>query len=332
MDIEALEARARVIQAVRAFFDERGYLETDTPLLAPSLIPETCLELFKTRRLAHGGGEGRDYWLIPSPELWMKKLIARNRRDIYQICRCFRNGESSGHLHSPEFTMLEYYTMNAGYLESLALTEELFDFLLDRRLVPYNAALRPPFIRVSMDEAFRRWAGFSLREKAAEGKEALAAEAGRLGLDPEPGLSMETLYNLIFIHQVEPRLPREKPTALTDYPDFVPCLAKKGKDGGTVERWELYVNGIELANCYSEETDPGKVRAYFEKEGKLKTENALVPHDIDNDYWKIFLPRTGQDGKEQPFPRCSGTALGMDRLIMALEGKSDIDSVLPFPG
>ncbi|MDR0388824.1 MAG: LysR family transcriptional regulator [Spirochaetaceae bacterium] len=334
MDIELLEARARIIQGVRAFFDRKGYLETDTPLLAPRLIPETCLELFETCRLAPEGSarQNQAYWLIPSPELWMKKLIAKHRRSIYQICRCFRNGESSGHLHSPEFTMLEYYTMNAGYLESLALTEELFDFLLERGLSGgENNALRPPFIRVSMDEAFRRWAGFSLREKAAEGKEALAAEARRLGINAGTGLGMEALYDLIFIHQVEPNLPKEKPTVLTDYPDFVPCLAKKGKESGVVERWELYINGIELANCYSEETDPEEVRRYFETEGKSKTESALVPHSIDYDYWKIFLPLTGPEGRELPFPRCSGAALGMDRLIMAFMGRSAIDSVLPFP-
>jgi lysyl-tRNA synthetase class 2 len=335
MDIELLEARARIIQGVRAFFDQRGYLETDTPLLAPGLIPETCLELFETRRIAPNGSirDSQAYWLIPSPELWMKKLIARDRRNIYQICRCFRNGESSGHLHSPEFTMLEYYTMNAGYLESLALTEELFDVLLDRGLASGGkpAALRPPFIRISMDEAFRRWAGFSLSEKEREGREALAAEARRLGIEAGPELSMEAVYNLIFIHQVEPKLPRERPTALMDYPVFVPCLAKKGKQRGVVERWELYVNGIELANCYSEETDPEEVRRYFENEGKLKAERALVPHNIDGGYWKIFLPRRGPDGRELPFPRCSGTALGMDRLIMAFTGKASIDSVLPFP-
>jgi lysyl-tRNA synthetase class 2 len=182
-----------------------------------------------------------------------------------------------------------------------------------------------------MDEAFRRWAGFSLNEKAREGKDALAAEAKRLGIEAGPDLSMEAVYNLIFIHQVEPRLPREKPTALMDYPDFVPCLAKKGRESGVVERWELYVHGIELANCYSEETDPEEVRRYFEKEGKHKAESALVPHGIDDDYWKIFLPLTRPDGTALPFPRCSGTALGMDRLIMALAGKSSIDSILPFP-
>jgi lysyl-tRNA synthetase class 2 len=180
-----------------------------------------------------------------------------------------------------------------------------------------------------MDEAFRRWAGFSLKEKAGEGKGALLAEARRLGLDPGEKLSMEALYNLIFIHQVEPSLPKDKPVALTEYPDFVPCLAKKGNDA--MERWELYVNGIELANCYSEETDPNKVKDFFEKEGALKTQNALVPHAIDADYWKTFLPRKGPGGTEAPFPRCSGAALGMDRLIMALCGRSNIDAVLPFP-
>jgi lysyl-tRNA synthetase class 2 len=111
-----------------------------------------------------------------------------------------------------------------------------------------------------------------------------------------------------------------------DYPAFVPCLAKKSGDGITAERWELYVRGIELANCYSEETDPEKVRVFFETEAKIKTETARIPHAVDADYWKIFSPR-----KEKAYPRCSGVAMGVDRLIMSLAGRSAIDSVLPFP-
>ncbi|MCL2600918.1 MAG: LysR family transcriptional regulator, partial [Treponema sp.] len=132
MDLEMLRERAGIIRQVRSFFDARGYLELDTPLLSPDLIPESCLEVFETRRILPSGAE-KPYWLIPSPEIWMKKVIARHGVSVYQVCKCFRNGESSGFLHSPEFTMLEYYTMDAGYLDSLALTEELFAFLADAR-------------------------------------------------------------------------------------------------------------------------------------------------------------------------------------------------------
>ncbi|GHV78031.1 elongation factor P--(R)-beta-lysine ligase [Spirochaetia bacterium] len=310
MDLELLQERARIFREVRAFFDTRNYLEVDTPLLAPDLIPETCLEVFET---AYGT---KPYWLIPSPEIWMKKLIAQHRVSLYQLCKCFRNGESTGHLHSPEFTMLEYYTMDAHYLDSLTLTEELIRSLL-RDSSP--ASLAPPFLRITMEEAFSQWADFSLFEAAETGT--LEHEARKRGLNPPPGLDTAALYDLIFIHAVEPSLPKDRMVAILDYPAFVPCLAQKSPDGRTVERWELYVRGIELANCYSEETESDEVRRFFEREGALKTRTALIPHRLDGDYWRNFLN----------FPPCSGVALGLDRLVMALTGRSSIDSVLPFP-
>ena len=181
-----------------------------------------------------------------------------------------------------------------------------------------------------MEDAFIRYAGFSLFEAVEAGT--LAAEARTLGLDPPPGLDTPALYDLIFIHAVEPSLPRDRAVALTDYPAFVPCLARKSGDGRTVERWELYAGGIELANCYSEETDPDEIRRYFEREGRRKHQTALVPHRIDGEYWKNFLPNTARPAPNgQTFPRYSGVAMGLDRLFMVLTGRSDIDAALPFP-
>jgi lysyl-tRNA synthetase class 2 len=318
-----MRRRSQLFRRIRDFFDSLDYLEADTPLLSPDLIPESCLEVFETRRILPAGTEGESLWLIPSPEIWMKKLIARDRRNIYQICRCFRNGESTGFLHNPEFTMLEYYTMNAGYLDSIILTEELFTALAGVFQEDLPGSLKPPFLRLSMGEAFDRWAGFDLFSAAECG--GLEEEARRLGLDPPQGLNTAALYDLIFIHAVEPRLPRAKALALTDYPAFASCLARKSRDGKTVERWELYARGVELANCYSEETEPEEVYAYFEMEEKTKEDAALVPHKVDRDYWKLFLP--GIEGRS--FPRCSGTALGLDRLIMILADMNTIDSVWP---
>jgi lysyl-tRNA synthetase class 2 len=322
MDIELLRERAGIMRNVRSFFDTHGYLETDTPILAPNLIPESCLEVFQTRRLFPAGSRKpeKPYWLVPSPEIWMKRLIARHSTDIYQICKCFRNGESSGKQHSPEFTMLEYYTMKADHLDSLRLTEGLFANLLCSASMPPPDYLSPPFIRMTVEEAFRRWAGFDLYE-AAKTVSAMEGEARRLGINPPPGLSVHELYDLVFIHAVEPQLIQERPVALIDYPAFVPCLAKKSANGKTVERWELYVRGIELANCFSEETRPEEVRRFFEKEKTAKEKTGLVRHEVDADYWKIF----------NTFPECSGVAMGLDRLIMLLCGCSTIDGILPFP-
>jgi lysyl-tRNA synthetase class 2 len=317
MDIEMLRERARLIKQARSFFNSKDYLELDTPLLSPDLIPESCLEVFETKRMLPGGGS-TPYWLIPSPEIWMKKIIAQHRVNVYQVCKCFRNGESDGFYHSPEFTMLEYYTMNADYIDSLALTEELFRNLAGNSSSP----LCLPFERITVAEAFSRYAGFDLFA-AAETPGVLETEARRLGLDPAQGQSVTVLYDLIFIHAVEPNLKQNRPIALLDYPAFVPTMAKKNADGKTVERWELYCNGIELANCYSEETDPRRVHDFFESEAKAKKRYSVVIHTVDHDFWKIF---------EKPgFPVCSGVALGLDRLIMAICGRSSIDSVLPFP-
>jgi lysyl-tRNA synthetase class 2 len=333
MDIELLRFRSSVFHAIRDFFDGRGYLEVDTPLLSPDLIPESCLEVFETVRLPPRGSarKPQSYWLVPSPEIWMKKIIAGHGQSVYQICRCFRNGESSGRFHSPEFTMLEYYTMDADYRDSIGITEKLFTCLLNSlKDMPDSPYLRPPFERISVGEAFSRWAGFDLYE-AANCTGGMEAEARRLGLEMPPGLDNAAVYDLIFVDKVEPALSREKPVVLVDYPAFVPCLAKKSGDGNTVERWELYIRGIELANCYSEETDPQAVREFFQQEKSAKERSALVRHRVDEDYWKIFLPKRDENSRERLFSPCSGVALGMDRLMMVLAGRQTIDGVLPFP-
>jgi lysyl-tRNA synthetase class 2 len=337
-----MEARASIVRRIRAFFDRQGYLEVETPLLAPDLIPESCLEVFKTDRIAASQNmPARALYLVPSPEIWMKKIIADTRRDIYQIAKSFRNGEPESRRHSAEFTMLEFYTMNSNYKDSFDITQALFDFLLDEPLLPRFQeraalrALRPPFAVLTMDEAFLRFAGFSLTRALAEGR--LFEQARQLGLEPPPGSSDELLFNLIFIHCVEERLCGLGPAALFDYPAAVPCLARvknaqAPSTARTVERWELYIDGLEIANCYTEETDPLAVRAYFEEEGARKSAEARVPHEIDAEYWRTFLPRAEADGgAARPFPRCSGVALGVDRLIMALCGRSNIETTLNFP-
>ena len=339
MTLEQLQNRADIIREIRSFFESRQYLAVDTPLLAPDLIPENCLEVFETSWLPAAGSrqQPEKRWLIPSPEIWMKRLIAEHGVNMYQICKCFRNSESRGKLHNPEFTMLEYYTMNAGYMDTLALTEKLFAHLSENlsginTLPRQQRPLQLPFMRITMEEAFSTWAGFSLSEAASAGKAAMEREAERLGLRLGPGPVTDTaddraaialLYDLIFIHAVEPSLPKDRPVVLLDYPAFVPCLAKNKKSSAkgyaAKERWELYINGVELANCYSEETNPQELRRFFEEEAKSKEQNALVNHNINHDYWKYLRPAD-----------YSGVAMGLDRLIMLINEKNSIESILPF--
>ncbi|MDR3284498.1 MAG: LysR family transcriptional regulator [Treponema sp.] len=323
MDIERLVQRAEIVRKIRAFFTGRGYLELDTPALSPDLIPETCLEVFETVWYdPHGNTQ--PLYLAPSPEIYLKPIIAKYKIPVFQVSKCYRNYESSGHIHSPEFTMLEYYTMNADYRDSIAVTEDLF------RALDVPSGMQPPFIRLTLDDAFAEYAGFRLSE--AQTPAALAEQARNLGIaesaaSPFDRWPWDDLYELILVHAVEPSLPRDTPTLLMDYPAQVPCLAKdapapgRGRPVCWKERWELYCDGMELANCYTEETDPWKVKAYFEREGELKAQTARIPHGVTEDYWKLF----------RGFPDCSGVALGVDRLAALMCGAASIEGVLPFP-
>ena len=170
MTHETLRARNILLAAIRSFFTEKNYLEVETPLLAPALIPESAIEVFRTR-FENPYRPARDLYLIPSPELWMKRLVAAGYGNIFQICKAFRNAESLGRLHNPEFTILEYYTTGAGYMDSLTLTEDLFAYIVNVCLekIPRLtqspaetlARLAPPFRRLTMAQAFREYAGLS---------------------------------------------------------------------------------------------------------------------------------------------------------------------------
>ncbi|MCI5697196.1 MAG: LysR family transcriptional regulator [Spirochaetia bacterium] len=328
MDLEMLKFRANIMQRIRNFFIKKGFLELDTPALSRDLIPETCLEVFKTEYIKPWSEEKIPLYLVPSPEIYIKKIISQHKTNVFQLSKCYRNIESVGNIHSPEFTMLEYYQMNISYMDTADITEELFDELLPPKPKsgedPF-AFMRPPFMKLTMDDAFLRYAGFKLSDcdETAE----LAKHAKNLGLEESPDNPFETwpwddLYELILVSCIEPNLPKNVPVMLMDYPAKVPCLAQEFYKDGMFwkERWELYCGGIELSNCYSEENNPEKIRKYFEAEGKEKNSTAKIPHKIDGNYWKIF----------ENFPKCSGNAMGVDRLIALLSGHKTIESVLPF--
>lgn len=338
MDIETLEFRAVCLQAARKFFAGHEYLELDTPALAHALIPESCLEVFRTEYLKPfktGKDAAVSLFLVPSPEVFIKPVIAEHGRSVFQLSKSYRNCESIGHIHSPEFTMLEYYTVHADYLDSIVLTESFLRAMVEAvaalPLADPQAAhiLSKPFMRITMDEAFKRYAHFSLAE--AE-KADLAFHADRLGLGScaqYEGWAWDDLYELLLVHCVEPNLPHDVPVALLDYPARVPCLAQEqteqriAADGHryvwqTKQRWEVYVQGVELANCYTEARDAEEINAAFCAEAQIKNTASRVPHPVPEHFGEICAR----------MPPCSGVAMGFDRLIMLLAGKSSLDSFL----
>lgn len=325
MNRTQMEGRARILHNIREYFSTAGYLEVDTPLLAPALIPESTIEAFRSDFVSPFISD-RDLYLLPSPELWMKRLIAEGAGNIFQICHSFRNAESIGPQHSPEFTMLEWYTMNATYQESMMRCENLVSTLIDREVPHVDEEgrrrlreMRPPFRRMSMNEAFNTLAGVDLEQ--CNERDALFAAVQQLGLRPSKDDSWQELFNRIFVSRVEPEIAAGPPTILTDFPAKIATLARPVPGTPWCERWELYLDGRETANCYTEDTDPVRVAAYFQDETREKA-HALVPIRVAEDFPEMF---------DNGFPDCSGTALGVDRLIMALTGIRSIQGVIFFP-
>jgi lysyl-tRNA synthetase class 2 len=224
--------------------------------------------------------------------------------------------------------MLEWYTVGADYMESIRITEELFDHLrsgmfaeLRRRFGDRQIEYIAPFLRLSMAEAFRSVLGMDLRSTLESGFRALARAAAALGLPVSDDDSPQDLFQKIFLSAVEPELPAQRPLILYDYPALVPTLARSVSGTPWAERWELYLAGVEVANCYSEETDPGAYEDFYAGEEPAK-QQAAVPHPADRELVRII--------RETGFPASSGVAMGLERLLQFFLGQDSIRGVLPF--
>lgn len=266
-------------------------MEVETPvrLKAPAL--ETHID-------AEPAG---DHWLRASPELHMKRLLASGALMLFQLGPCFRRGER-GEWHNPEYTMLEWYRADADYTDMLADTKALIAHLAaGRDSMVYQGEridLLPRWERISVKDAFTRWAGW----------------------DPVAAWD-EDRFNLDLIEKVEPAMPRAVPVVLTDYPAAAAALARRKPDNPLVaERWELYIGGVELANAYSELIDPVEQRARFEEAARQRRALGKEVYPLDED----FLAALSQ------MPPSGGIALGFDRLVMLFADAPTLDGVMAF--
>lgn len=320
--IERLHERARVVRAIRTFFDTRGYLAVETPALCATPIPEAHIDLFRTQ--LHTPGERRDengpdeaLYLLPSPEYYLKLLLAEGAGNLYEIAHSFRNGESCGPHHASEFTMLEYYTVDADGTDSLDLT---------RDLLAEVGVQEPPEV-ISMTDAWIEWCGIDLavsagREGAEERRNALVEQIAERALPMAVGgdETWEDLFQRVFLTYVEPHLPRDKAVFLTDYPAAVPTLARAKPGTPWADRWELYLGGVEVANCFGEETDAHRIAAFFADQHAEKRLHGREAHPVDSKFLQGM----------QRLPRSSGVAMGVDRLIMHVAGVATIDEAMTF--
>ena len=301
---------------IREFFIGKDYLEVFTPTLAPALIPEPTIRIFETEFRNEFTGN-LPLYMIPSPEVFMKKLLAAGSPSIFQISQCFRNAEQLGDIHNPEFTMLEYYTLGFDERDSIGLTIEM----IAKTAIASPSWLEEEPLIITMDEAMARYAGVDMEK--AEDLDYLRAEARRLGLEPQDGESWDDTFNRIFLTYTEPSLPKDRRVYLTDYPDRIRCLAKKADGRPCRKRWEMYIGGIEIANCYDEETDREETRSYFEEEERRLCDERRGTGDV--------IPPADPSFPQLAIPQSSGAAMGLDRLLAAHLGLNCIEPLLLFP-
>ena len=290
-----LRKRAAFIQAIRQFFIARDYIEVDTPLRLPVLIPE-----------AHNQPvESGDHFLQTSPEICMKRLLAETGvRQIFQICKCFREKER-GDRHLPEFTMLEWYRVDSDYCE---LMDECEDLIIEVARASgqsgeisvkgTNINLDKPWDRLTVSDAFAQYAPISVQEAMEQ-----------------------NAFDAMLCNHIEPQLGTKKPVFLYDYPVELGALARCRKENPTVaERFELYIAGLELANGFSELTDAWEQGVRFERELHYIRIQGRAAGKMPEKFL-ASLPY---------MPETAGIALGVDRLAMILCNAEAIDQVVTF--
>ena len=314
-----LRKRARIIAGIRRFFDEKGFVEVDTPLMVPQPGMEPHLEAFQTTY------EMRQFYLHTSPEYAMKRLLAAGFERIYQICKVFRH-EPVGRMHTPEFTMLEWYRAYADYTHIMVDTEYLIAGLATDlhgepvvRTDQCAVDLTPPWERLTVREAMLRYAGIAADPYSETA--AFIRQAGHSTVDRDD--PPDVAFFKVFLDRVEPHLGVQKPTILCDYPAPMAALAKrKSSAPDLAERFEVYIAGVELCNAFTELNDPDEQRQRLEEEAAQRVREGNSAYPVD----ECFL-----SALEYGMPPSGGIALGVDRLIMLLTGASSIGEVMAFP-
>ncbi|OGG28953.1 EF-P lysine aminoacylase GenX [Candidatus Gottesmanbacteria bacterium RIFCSPLOWO2_01_FULL_46_21] len=333
--------REKIIKSIRVFFDTRGFHEVETPLLITNPPAESYLDVFETTLLDRYRNQTKAY-LSTSPEVPLKKLMVAGIGNCYSLTKSFRNMETQGNLHNPEFTILEWYRIGATYIDIMKDCEELL-FLLSSpawagdpgkknagfrvkpgmtNIIIYQGKtidLSVPWDRTTVAQAFAKWAHIDLDIFFDNAKEI----AHKKGYQVEPNTTWEQLYNQIFLNEIEPHLGFGKPTFLYDFPAAMGALAKKKKsDPRIAERFELYIAGLELGDCYSELTDWKEQEERFKHELTELKRLGKTTYDYDHDF--IEALKIG-------LPECSGIAVGVDRLVMLLADITDIADTMFFP-
>ena len=321
---EKLIARFEIIKAIREFFWSENFLEVETPLVVKYPGQEPYLSPLKVK-VKNEKGESFDGYLHTSPEYAMKKMLASGFDKIFSICKCFRDAESFGGAHNPEFTMIEWYRKNAGYFDLMNDTQKLFNFIAKKKIRGLDAnfikKIKQPWLKKTMKELWRQFIGVNLDDYLTTEKMASLARAK--GFNLKNGLAYEDYFYGIFLNLIEPKLGFDAPTFVYLYPQQMAALSKiSPEDSRYAERFELYIDGLELANAFSELTDAKEQRARLLEEQALRKKLGKEDFALDEDFLKAL---------EMELPEMAGIALGVDRLAQLFLACKNIDNVLTLP-
>ncbi len=304
-----LKERARILGAVRDFFNGRGYLEVETPALQVSPCMEPHLRAFRV---------GKKY-LHTSPEFAMKKLLVAGLPKIYQLAKVFRD-EPPSRLHSPEFTMLEWYQTGMDYQEMMQETMDLVRAVAKGKIGACDA--HQPWEIITVVDALKKHADVDI-SKNLNDLAHIRAAAARIGVYVSPQDDWENALLKIIMDRVEPHLGTVVPAILCDYPVSMAALSRpKPEDPRFAERFEVYMCSVELANAFGELTDAKVQRERFARDVALRKKLYNEDYPVDEE----FLSAIGFG-----LPPCSGNALGLDRLVMLVTGAEDINLVQAAP-
>jgi lysyl-tRNA synthetase class 2 len=316
---EVFRMRSSVLALTRKFFDQRGFIEVETPMMQP--IPGGALARpFKT----YHNALGMDLYLRIAPELYLKRLIVGGLERVYEINRNFRN-EGISSEHNPEFTMLEWYKAYSDYNEMMEMTEELIctlsEALLGKDEVSFGdhgISLKRPWKRIKFMDVLREYSGLA---PGRFGDRAGIIELASTLAPDKKSLSYGKALDIILDKNVKPQL--IQPTFVTNPPKEVSPLAKAARDNPEeAERFELIMAGMEIANAFSELTDPREQKKRFEQQAEERMKGDEESHLIDMDYVQTL---------EYGMPPTGGEGIGIDRLVMILANRKSIREVILFP-
>jgi elongation factor P--(R)-beta-lysine ligase len=303
-----------MLQRVRAFFAEQDVLEVETPILSSAATTDVHLASLATRYHGPGAPKGRALYLHTSPEFPMKRLLAAGSGSIYQICKVFRDGES-GRLHNPEFTMLEWYRVGFDHHRLMDEVATLVAQVLEQQESETE--------KLSYREAFLRYCDLDPHGAKVNALTAAARKHKVSIPDAMPPDDPDPWRDLLLTHVIEPQLGRGGMTFLFDYPASQAALARIRQEAAPIgERFELYMEGIEIANGFHELGDAVEQRRRFEHDLSRRQQLGLA---------KVPLDERLLEGLGEGLPECAGVALGFDRLVMLATGAKSIDEVLAFP-